>query len=64
MIDWKTVIISFLTSSAFWGLLIWFIKKSIQHKYDVKLQITKQEIAETVATFCAQQVKEPEIHWI
>ena len=38
MIDWKTVIISFLTSSAFWGLLIWCIKKSIQHEYDVKLE--------------------------
>ncbi len=38
MIDWKTVIMSFLTSSAFVGLLIWFIKKSIQHEYDVKLE--------------------------
>lgn len=38
MIDWKTVVMSFLTSSAFVGLLIWFIKKSIQHEYDVKLE--------------------------
>ena len=35
---WETVITSFLTSSAFWGLLIWRIKKSIQHEYDVKLE--------------------------
>ena len=38
MIDLKTVIISFLTSSTFGGLLICFIKKSIQHEYDVKLE--------------------------
>ena len=38
MIDWNTVIISFLTSSAFGGLLIWFVKKAIQHEYDVKLE--------------------------
>lgn len=35
---WETVITSILTSSAFWGLLIWRIKKSIQHEYDVKLE--------------------------
>ena len=38
MACWETVITSFLTSSAFWGLLIWRIKKSIQHEYDVKLE--------------------------
>ena len=35
---WETVITSILTSSTFWGLLIWRIKKSIQHEYDVKLE--------------------------
>ena len=35
---WETIITSILTSSAFWGLLIWRIKKSIQHEYDVKLE--------------------------
>ncbi len=35
---WETVITSILTSSAFWGLLIWRIKKSIQYEYDVKLE--------------------------
>ena len=35
---WETVITSILTPSAFWGLLIWRIKKSIQYEYDVKLE--------------------------
>ena len=35
---WETIITSILTSSAFGGLLIWRIKKSIQHEYDVKLE--------------------------
>lgn len=38
MNEFWTVIISVLSSSGICGLLIWRIKKSIQHEYDVKLE--------------------------